>query len=86
MNIVSLKVKEEGTKPVGEANPTIGQIDKIEYVDEVKIEFMIDAYQKSRAEQLIKQYHPYETPVFDFIEIKQTSFMDLALWQKWIIK
>ncbi len=73
-------------KPVGEANPTIGQIDKIEDVDEVKIEFMIDAYQKSRAEQLIKRYHPYETPVFDFIEIKQTSLMDLALWQKWIIK
>ncbi len=68
MNIVSLKVKEEGnSNRVGEANPTIGQIDKIEYVDEVKIEFMIDAYQKSRAEQLIKQYHPYETPVFDFV-------------------
>ncbi|HFV7264862.1 TPA: Nif3-like dinuclear metal center hexameric protein [Staphylococcus aureus] len=66
-------------KPVGEANPTIGQIDKIEDVDEVKIEFMIDAYQKSRAEQLIKQYHPYETPVFDFIEIKQTSLYGLGV-------
>ena len=47
MNIVSLKVKGRGQfKPVGEANPTIGQIDKIEYVDEVKIEFMIDACPK----------------------------------------
>ena len=40
---------------------------------------MIDACQKSRAEQLIKQYHPYETPVFDFIEIKQTSLYGLGV-------
>ncbi|MBM9802479.1 Nif3-like dinuclear metal center hexameric protein, partial [Staphylococcus aureus] len=40
---------------------------------------MIDAYQKSRAEQLIKQYHPYETPVFDFIEMKQTSLYGLGV-------
>ncbi|WRN67694.1 hypothetical protein UM538_13750 [Staphylococcus aureus] len=80
MNICFFESEGRGQfKPVGEANPTIGQIDKIEYVDEVKIEFLIDACQKSRAEQLIKQYHPYETPVFDFIEIKQTSLYGLGV-------
>ena len=28
-------------KPVGEANPYLGQLDSIEYVDEIKLEFMI---------------------------------------------
>ncbi|MGT0299038.1 hypothetical protein ACV566_11390 [Staphylococcus aureus] len=47
MNIVSLKVKEEGnSKRV--AKLSIGQIDKIEDVDEVKIQFYDNAYQKSK--------------------------------------
>ena len=39
MNIVSLKeVEGRGQfEPLVKANPTIGQIDKIEYVDEVKL-------------------------------------------------
>lgn len=28
-------------KPVGEANPYLSQLDSIEYVDEIKLEFMI---------------------------------------------
>ena len=49
MNIVSFESEGRGQfKPVGEANPTIGQIDKIEYVDEVKIEFYDRCISKSQ--------------------------------------
>ncbi|MBO1197955.1 Nif3-like dinuclear metal center hexameric protein [Staphylococcus simiae] len=66
-------------KPVGNANPHIGEIDKIEYVEEVKVEFMIDYGQKDLTEQLIKSYHPYETPVYDFIEMVDQSDYGLGI-------
>ena len=34
-----MKVKQ--FKPVGDASPYIGKLDSIEYVDEIKLEFMI---------------------------------------------
>lgn len=58
-------------KPVGDAQPHIGEVGTIETVDEVKIEFMIDGTQRKLAEQLIQQYHPYETPVYDFIPLQK---------------
>lgn len=38
-------------KPVGNANPHLGQLNNIEYVNEVKIEFMIKASQYALAEK-----------------------------------
>ncbi|UDI78167.1 Nif3-like dinuclear metal center hexameric protein [Staphylococcus taiwanensis] len=66
----------EGTgqfKPIGEANPHIGEIDSIEYVNEVKIEFMIDSDQLHIAENTIINNHPYETPVYDFIKMTKSA-------------
>ncbi|UXR79333.1 Nif3-like dinuclear metal center hexameric protein [Staphylococcus sp. IVB6227] len=58
-------------KPVGEAQPHIGEIDKIETVKEAKIEFMVPADQRVLTQQLIHKYHPYETPVYDFIPLEK---------------
>ena len=66
MNTVSLKAGKGQFKPVGEANPYLGQLDSIEYVDEIKLEFMISENEKQITEQAIINYHPYETPVYDF--------------------
>ena len=66
-------------KPVGEANPFIGKIDHIEYVNEVKLEFMIQSQQRKLAEHLIQQYHPYETPVYDFIELSKEADSGLGM-------
>lgn len=66
-------------KPVDGANPTIGKINNIEYVDEIKVEFMISANQKLLTENLIKQHHPYETPVYDFIEMTKSSQFGLGV-------
>ena len=60
-------------KPVGEANPHIGEINRIEYVNEVKLEFMIRKDQLSIAESAIINYHPYETPVYDFIKMTKSA-------------
>lgn len=66
-------------KPVGDANPHLGEIDKIEDVEEVKVEFMIKNGQKDLTEQLINKYHPYETPVYDFIELVDKSRYGLGV-------
>ena len=60
-------------KPVGEAKPYLGQINNIEYVNEVKIEFMIKDSQYELAEKAIISNHPYETPVYDFIKMTKTA-------------
>ncbi|MCG7338605.1 Nif3-like dinuclear metal center hexameric protein [Staphylococcus sp. ACRSN] len=74
--------ESEGTgqfKPVNGAKPYLGEIDKIEYVDEIKLEFMIEKNQKSITIDLIKQFHPYETPVYDFIQLEKEAGYGLGM-------
>ncbi|PCF43252.1 Nif3-like dinuclear metal center hexameric protein [Staphylococcus delphini] len=66
-------------KPVGEANPHIGQMGDIETVNELKIEFMIRSSQMTFVEELIEAHHPYETPVYDFIPMKKMSQYGLGM-------
>lgn len=66
-------------KPVTGAKPFIGNMDEIEAVKECKVEFMIKANQKSLAQQLIEQYHPYETPVYDFISMTKVADYGLGM-------
>ncbi|AKS67012.1 Nif3-like dinuclear metal center hexameric protein [Staphylococcus coagulans] len=66
-------------KPLENANPHIGEIGRVETVQEQKIEFMIQSHQRSLAEALIHQYHPYETPVYDVIQMTRTSHRGLGM-------
>lgn len=66
-------------KPIEGANPHIGELDQISSVEEYKLEFMIDYNQKQLAQQLIMQHHPYETPVFDFIELQKEADYGLGM-------
>ncbi|EGQ3745925.1 Nif3-like dinuclear metal center hexameric protein [Staphylococcus pseudintermedius] len=66
-------------KPVGEANPHIGQIGDIETVNELKIEFMIPGSQMTCVQKIIEANHPYETPVYDFIPMKKMSQYGLGM-------
>lgn len=66
-------------KPVNGANPHQGQLHSIEQVSEIKLEFMINSAQKILAQQLIEQYHPYETPVYDFIEMSKVADYGLGV-------
>ena len=56
--------------------PYLGQLDSIEYVDEIKLEFMISENEKQITEQAIINYHPYETPVYDFIKLQNKANLD----------
>ncbi|PTF44250.1 Nif3-like dinuclear metal center hexameric protein [Staphylococcus chromogenes] len=66
-------------KPVGEAKPTIGSLEEVENVTEVKIEFMIESFQKEKARALIHEAHPYETPVYDFIPLTKNLNQGLGM-------
>lgn len=56
-------------RPLDGAKPFIGEVGEIEEVDELKVEFRIKATDKELAESIIFEKHPYETPVFNFIEL-----------------
>ncbi|PHK49746.1 Nif3-like dinuclear metal center hexameric protein [Staphylococcus edaphicus] len=66
-------------KPIDGADPHIGELNQITTVAEYKLEFMIDEDQKQLAQQLIMKYHPYETPVFDFIELQKEASYGLGM-------
>lgn len=66
-------------KPVDNANPTLGQLNVIENVQEVKIEFMIGKSQFDKVIEIIHQYHPYEVPVFDMIPMDRLSDTGLGM-------
>ena len=55
--------------PLVGSNPNIGMHDKLETVDEWRVEMVVAiAYIKEVVEAL-KQAHPYETPAYDVIEV-----------------
>ena len=55
--------------PLVGSNPNIGVHDKLETVDEWRVEMVVaTAYIKEVVEAL-KQAHPYETPAYDVIEV-----------------
>jgi len=66
-------------KPVGHANPHIGELGSVEHVEEYKLEFMIEANQRVLTQQLITQHHPYETPVYDFIKMEKEANYGLGM-------
>ena len=66
-------------KPVENAHPHIGELDQIETVEEVKVEFMIQEYERTKAEDCINVLHPYETPVYDFIPLTKTVKRGLGM-------
>ena len=66
-------------KPVGDASPYIGKLDSIEYVDEIKLEFMIKDNELEITKRAILDNHPYETPVFDFIKMNKESEYGLGI-------
>ncbi|MFA3126822.1 NGG1p interacting factor NIF3 [Acinetobacter pittii] len=61
-------------KPVKGADPYIGELGKLEQVDEWRVEtIVIEANAKAVAKAL-KASHPYEEPAFEFIQIIEIDF------------
>ena len=56
-------------KPSDKANPYIGEKNKIEFVEEDKLEVMCDINIVKRVIAKIREVHPYEEPAIDIIPL-----------------
>lgn len=56
-------------KPTDEANPYIGEKNKLEFVEEDKLEVMCDINTVKRVLKKLREVHPYEEPAIDIIPI-----------------
>ena len=66
----SENIKCIGTfKPNDKANPYIGEKNKIEYVEEEKLEFVCDVNAVKRVISKLKEVHPYEEIGFEIIPL-----------------
>ena len=55
--------------PLEGSNPDIGKIGEHTIVNEVKLEFRIKAEDRDKVFMIIKDSHPYEVPVINFIKL-----------------
>jgi len=58
--------------PTEGANPTIGEIGKLEEINEDRIEFSCDKDILDKIIGVIKSVHPYEEPVIDIYQLLDT--------------
>ncbi len=56
-------------RPLKNASPFIGEIEKIEKVIEVKVEMVLDRSKLSDVKKTLIDKHPYETPAYEFYEL-----------------
>lgn len=57
-------------RPSNSANPHIGQPDKLEYVQEYKIEMICQDHLIKEAVSTLKKIHPYEEVAFEVIKLE----------------
>src|SRR5574344_991953 len=57
-------------KPMTSAEPFIGEIDKMEYVDEERVEMVFPSYLQKKVIETLYQHHPYEEPAFDIFKLE----------------
>ena len=56
-------------KPTKSANPYIGQVEKLEYVEEDKLEVICDIKIAKKVISVLRSVHPYEQPAIDIIPL-----------------
>lgn len=70
----STSVKSIGTfMPNDNANPYIGDNNKLEFVEEEKLEVICDIENVKKVIQKLRNVHPYEEPAIDIIPILDES-------------
>lgn len=72
----SMSTKCIGTfKPNDKANPYIGENNKLEFVEEEKLEVVCDVKNVKRVISRLREVHPYEEPAIDIVPlIDETEF------------
>ncbi|WP_440206324.1 NGG1p interacting factor NIF3 [Acinetobacter oleivorans] len=61
-------------KPVKGADPYIGELGKLEQVDEWRVETIVIEESAKTVAKALKASHPYEEPAFEFIQIIEIDF------------
>ena len=57
-------------KPIANANPYIGTKNKVEYVEEYKVEMICEDSLIKRAIEVLKEAHPYEEVAYGVIKLE----------------
>jgi len=58
-------------KPIGDANPSIGELNRLEVLDEYKIEMICSDELIHQAIQTLKETHPYEEVAYEVFKIEE---------------
>ena len=58
-------------KPVSNANPHIGTLDKLEILDEYKVELICDDSLIALAVKTLKEAHPYEEVAYEVFKMEE---------------
>ncbi|TWV80834.1 YqfO family protein [Moraxella sp. VT-16-12] len=61
-------------KPLKGSNPAIGEIDKVEYVPEWRVETIVPDDKIHAVVQAYRQAHPYEVPAYDVYQMADINF------------
>lgn len=70
----SMSTKCIGTfKPTDKANPYIGEINNLEFVEEEKLEVICDVSLVKNVISKLREVHPYEEPSIDIIPLIDES-------------
>lgn len=73
----SMSTKCIGTfKPTDKANPHIGEINNLEFVEEEKLEVICDVSLVKNVISKLREVHPYEEPAIDIIPLIDESFFE----------
>ncbi|MEI0529951.1 cytochrome C biogenesis protein [Brachyspira pilosicoli] len=73
-NVMSVTKVTGYWRPLKNANPFDGEINKLSKADEDKIEFATDIENVYNAVKVIKEVHPYEEPVINIIPLINDRF------------
>lgn len=73
----SMSTKCIGTfKPNDNANPYIGENNKLEFVEEEKLEVVCDVNNVKKIIARLREVHPYEEPAIDIIPLLDENFFN----------
>ena len=73
----SMSTKCIGTfKPTDKANPYIGEINNLEFVEEEKLEVICDVSLVKNVISKLREVHPYEEPAIDIVPLRDERFFE----------
>lgn len=73
----STSIKSIGTFiPNENANPHIGQKNKLEFVEEEKLEVVCDVNLVKKVISKLREVHPYEEPAIDIVPLIEESYFN----------